>query len=316
MTQATSRARTLALRTRVLRAWLAFGLVVASAAWLLTGVPKVCRTQVTNIGTAVEVCGAPAVGDAVVVAVACVVALLFLPDLAEIGIGGFLTLKLKEAAAKTQAAEATAEVARVELQLNQLRLAQDVDVEQRQNVNVNVYPSDPQATGALLGGGAERQPIQDARRGLVSGYRSAAAEAAVAGLASLLPPPWVRGEVVGYAPDPATRQLVAIVGREPTDVPPDALWGPDGVLALAWHEGSYAVIRGGRPLQAEGQTTGILGVAAENASGRTVGVAAAFVTTSVWPADDGDGFAAAAQAFGGAWARILVDLLSLADDGG
>ena len=124
---------------RALAVLVALGAVVTIA----TGLVEVCSDTLTSTGTVVRTCRSPQLPDGLVVAALVVLLLLLLPDLAEIGVPGLLTLRrrVEEQESRLETEEARREllesqVVSLSARLSQAATAQAVGVDA-----LNIYVS-------------------------------------------------------------------------------------------------------------------------------------------------------------------------------
>lgn len=310
-------------------------LAVAAVTATTTGWLAICDEQV--VGSSVrEVCRSPQIYDGLTLAFALLLLLLVLPDLAEVGVPGLVSLRGRVDEQHARLEAETAQRERIEAHMQQLRL--DLDQAVASTASARVASSAVQQT--TVGGStvnitlpglasarlASPEP-PDSREapGPVTQARYAAAEYLLAHLVDEPPPRLGDARLNLFLPvDDGSRLLPALVTGD--DRSQDSDWrAGEGVVGRAWQAGEPVTARGEEigagleQLAAErrgryGRFTVVVAVPVLNSAGRPIGVLSA---VSLSPASGLDAPDCLSELLTRAdvLARVLVDLLGWADDG-
>lgn len=311
-------------------------LAVAAVATTATGWLAICDERVVG-GAVREVCRTPQIDDGLTLVFGLLLLLLVLPDLAEVGVPGLVSLRSRvdEQESRLEAESAQREL--LEQQVQSLHL--DVSQSATQRTTTGALASSTTTVGGstvnitLPGGSgtasaqlaASDPPSAGNAPAPVTQARYAAAEYLLAHLVDEPPPRLGDARLNLFLPvDDGSRLLPALVTAE--NRPEDEAWrAGEGVVGRAWQAGEpvtardHEVTEGLERLPTErrsryGRLRVVVAVPVLNSAGRPVGVLSAASTDQASTLDAPEALAEMLTR-ADVLARVLVDLLGWADDG-
>ena len=331
-----------------LRRALAVVVAVAAVVAVATGAAEVCADTLTPAGAVVRTCRAPQLSDGLVVASLVVMLLLLLPDLAEIGVPGLLTLRrrVEEQESRLETEEARREllesqVTNLAVRVSQTATAQAVGVDA-----LNIYVSGdetadyaaaerPVLPGAGPGPGAGRGPRAGPGAGAgppagpvvvdrVSRARYTAADLFVRRLRAHPGGALEGASLHLYLPDETGMALVPVFESDRAGRAGDWWQVGQGLVGRAWRDREVVTARGREVVEAlaglpaeRRERYGTLAVVAAvpvlNAAGRPIAVLGASTADPASRLDGPEGVEALLT-HADAVARVLVDLLGWETD--
>ncbi len=304
------------------RRGLAVLIVLVAAAVLAAGHGRVCTDVLTQSGTVVPTCRPPTVGDGVVVAFALLVLLLLIPDLAEFGVPGLLTLKRRVAEQESAMATEREHRELLAAEIDSIQASLSAAAASARSGSVGVLVMSPNQTADLAAG--ERPPLVPTAA--VTQARYNAAETLMRRLRAD-PGELLTGCTLHlYLPDEEQRLLVTMLEGDLAE----ARYGGEGwaigqgIVGRVFRDGDAIVARGAdilveldnlpeiRRERYHGLAV-VVAVPVVNANDRVVAVLSAHASDPASPLDSPEGLAQL-LALAEVLARVLVDLLGWATD--
>jgi hypothetical protein len=299
-----------------------------------TGAAEVCADTLTPAGAVVRTCRAPQLPDGLVVATLVVLLLLLLPDLAEIGVPGLLTLRrrVEEQESRLETEEARREllesqVVTLSASFSQAAAAQAVGVDA-----LNIYLSGedtagyaaaerPVLSGAGSGPGPPVGPVVVDR---VSRARYTAADLFVRRLRAHPGGALEGASLHLYLPDETGTALVPVFESDRAGRAADWWQVGQGLVGRAWQDREVVTARGPEvldgleslPAERRQRYSALAVVAAApvlNGAGRPIAVLAGSTADPASRLDGPEGVQALLT-YADALARVLVDLLGWETD--
>jgi hypothetical protein len=309
----------LAERTRGLRWAIVVVLALAAVTLVAAGVVSVCEQLLSAGGTAVEVCRAPRLDDALTLSFILMLLALLAPDVAEAGVPGLFSLRSR---LEAQEEMLHVEVSAREALESRLTAIQAQITRTSAQATVTVVSGEGTARYAAGEDAGQEAAADDGHDPLVDGARYLGAELVLAHLDAL-----GSGSLHGvnlrlYLPDERGEVLSPVL-REPVADNGESWRSGEGVVGRAWADNAFVVARGSEVMSGlerlparrprYRQLAIVVAVPVRNAHGRPIAVLSASSRDSESGLDSpeaaGDLFGAAAVC-----ARVLVDLLGWASD--
>jgi hypothetical protein len=307
-------------------AWVRRGLallvVLAGAVVLAAGHGQVCTDVLTQAGQVVPTCRPPTVSDGVVVAFTLLVLLLLVPDLAEFGVPGLLTLK-RQVAHQASALDTEREYRELlSAEIDSIQASISSATSSAHSGAVGVLVMSPNQTADLAAG--DRPPL--APTAAVTQARYNAAETLMRRLRTD-PGELLEGCTLHlYLPDEELRLLVTVLEGDLAESRHGGEgWAiGQGIVGQVWRDGDAIVARGAdilvgldhlpeiRRARFHGLAV-VVAVPVVNANDRTIAVLSAHAHDAATRLDSPEGLAQL-LALAEVLARVLVDLLGWASD--